>query len=236
MKRMIFLAAVALAVSGCGGKQEFGLNPSTELTQASEMPLPSGIGSDGQFIYALGPLDKITVEVTGLPDLRRDVTVDAQGFIAFPMAGTVEASGLTPAQLAIRLEQKLRENFVRDPRVQVNLVESTSNYITLDGQVNNPGEYPVYRDTSLMQAVARASGEGKLANVTTVMLFRQVGDAEYLGLYDLRAIRYGNYADPTVYPGDKIVVDESRTLRLLDTLQGVTNLLTTPLIVLSRQL
>lgn len=236
MKRIICLAVLALSVSACGGNKEYGLAPNTQLTQAEAMPLPVGVESDGGFIYALGPLDKITIEVTGLPDMRRDVTVDAQGMVAFPMAGSIEARGLTPTQLARQIEDRLRQNYVRTPEVQVNLVESTSNVITLDGQVNQPGLYPVYRQTSLSQAVARAGGEGQLARISTVMLFREVGDAEYLGLYDLRAIRYGNYADPQVYPGDRIVVDESQTRRWINSVQGVTNLLTTPLIILSRQL
>ena len=238
MIRRICLVGALIALTGCGaGKPpEIGLAPTVQAVQADAMPVPGILGPDGKYLYALGPLDKLQIEVTGMPDSRREVTVDAQGFLAYPMAGSIEVAGLTPSQVSSLLERRMRENFVRDPKVQVNLVESTSNTITLDGAVRQPGVYPVYRGLSLMQAVAQAGGESNLAQASSIMLIREVDNAEYIGIYDLRAIRYGNYDDPEIYPGDKIVIDESRTLRLLDTLQGVTNLLTTPIIILSRQL
>lgn len=235
MIRTTCLVALAMATAACaGGIPELGQAPTVEYIEADAMPV-QGSG-DGTYVYGLGPMDKVSVEIVGMPDMRRELTVDGQGFISVPIAGSISATGFTPTELAAVIEARLRERYVRDPQVLVNLIEGNSNVVTLEGQVKQPGLYPIRSKTTLSQAVALAGGEDELARISVVILQREVGGQEYIGLYDLRAIRYGNYADPVIYPGDRIVIDESRSRRTLDTFQGVTNLLTTPLIILSRQL
>ncbi len=137
------MAAALLAVGGCGGTPHIAMAPNIEQAPQNELPPPDGLGPDGKYVYALGPLDTISIEVDGLPDLRRDqVVVDGQGMIAYPLAGSVSAAGLTTTQLARVLETRMRENHVRDPRVSVNLVTEASNIVTVGGEVNKPGLYP----------------------------------------------------------------------------------------------
>ena len=235
MIRKFCLITALLAVAGCGGAPQIARAPMIEEAPGNALPTPADLGPKGEYVYALGPLDKISIEVDGMPDLLREVVVDGQGMIAYPLAGSVSAGGLTTTQLAVVLEERLRAAHVRDPNVSVNFVEPVSNILTVDGQVNNPGLYPVYRDMTLMQAVASAGGENDLARTSAVLVFREAeGGQQYVGLYDLRGIRYGNYADPKVYPGDKIVISESEARRLLQTVQPFVSLVTTPLILLLR--
>lgn len=235
--RRIQVTVLALALSACaGGPPELGLAPTVEYAQADAMPVPAEAGAGGRYQFRLGPLDRISVEDSGIAESLRELVIDPQGFVSFPYAGPVEAQGLTAAELAVRIEEQMRRRYVRNPQIVVNLVEVNSNLITVEGQVRQPGQYPLARETTLAQAVAKAGGEGELARISTIILFREVEGQEYVGLYDLRAIRYGNYADPVVFPGDRIVIDESRSRRFFDTFQGVSNLLTTPLIILSRQI
>jgi len=235
MIRSFCMATVLLALSGCGGTPRIAMAPAVEQAPANELPPPVGLGADGAYIYALGPLDKISIEVDGMPDLLREVVVDGQGMVSYPLAGAVEAGGLTTTQLAHVLEARMRENHVRDPRVSVNLVEATSKMLTVDGEVNKPGLYPVYRNMTLIQAVALAGGDAEFAQTSAVLIFREVDGQQYVGLYNLNAIRLGNYADPKVYPDDKIVVSESESRRFLQMVGPFVSLLTTPLIYLVRQ-
>lgn len=234
MKRTICMAAAIIAVGGCGGTPRIAMAPTVEQAPANELPVPDDQGADGAYVYELGALDTISIEVDGLPEMRREVVIDGQGMVAYPLAGSVSAAGLTTTQLAEVLKERLRAGHVRDPRVSVNVVEATSNVLTVGGQVRQPGLFPVYRDMTLMQAVAQAGGENEYAQTSVVLVFREVSGQQYVGLYDLKGIRYGNYADPRVYPGDKVVVSESEMRRLLRTLQGVTQLVTTPLVLLLR--
>lgn len=231
MKRTICLAAMLLFLSGCGGTPEIGTAP-TVAQAGNELPPPTRLDEAGAYLYHLGALDKISVEVDGMPDLLREVVVDGQGMISYPLAGSVMAGGLTTTQLARELESRMRENHVREPRVSVNFVEPVSQVLTIDGQVNKPGLYPVYQNMTLMQAMALAGGDGQFAKTSAVLIFREVDGQQYVGLYDLRGIRYGNYADPKVYPNDKIVVSESESRRFLQTVGPFVSLVTTPLIYL----
>lgn len=235
MIRKACLVAALLAVTGCGGTPPIAMAPRVEEAPGNELPVPAGVGPDGAYTYELGPLDKISIEVDGMPDLLREVVVDGQGMIAYPMAGSVSTTGLTTTQLARALEARMRENHVRDPKVSVNIVEATSNVLTVDGQVKRPGLYPVYRDMTLMQAVALAEGETEFARTSIVLIFREAEGLQYVGIYDLNAIRLGNYADPRVYPDDKVMVSESEARRLLQTIQPFVTLVTTPLIYLIRK-
>lgn len=222
-------------VAGCGGTPPVATAPTVEQASGNILPAPDELGAGGEYVYALGPLDKISIEVDGMPDLLREVVVDGQGMVSYPLAGSVSAAGLTTTQLARTLEERMRENHVRDPRVSVNFVEPVSQLLTVDGEVNKPGLYPVYHNMTLIQAVALAGGNTEFARTSSVLIFREVSGQQYVGLYDLKAIRYGNYADPAVYPNDRIVVSESESRRFLQTLQPFASLLTTPLIYLIRR-
>lgn len=235
MIRKLGLVAALFAVGGCGGTPPIGMAPGIEPAPLNQLPSPIDLGADGSYLHRLGALDKISIEVEGMPDLLREVVVDGEGVISYPMAGSVQAAGLTTTELARALEDKMRANYVREPRVSVNMVQAVSNVVTVDGQVNEPGLYPIYRDMTLSQTVAMASGETDLARTSVVLIFREVEGQQYVGLYDLRAIRFGNYADPPVFPEDRVVVSEDEARRFLQTIQPLMTLLTTPLIYLVRR-
>jgi polysaccharide export outer membrane protein len=233
MIRKILILGALFCVGGCGGTPRIAMAPAIEQAPQNQLPPPAGLGAGGTYVYALGPLDTISVEVDGMPDLRRDkLVIDGQGTVAYPLAGSVAAAGLTTSQLALVLEQRLRESHVRDPKVSVNIVEQASNQLTVSGSVSKPGIYPVYRDMTLMQAVALAGGEADFARGSVVLVFRDVGDQQYVGLYNLHAISLGNYADPNIYPNDKIFVGEDNARRLLQMVGPFVGLITTPLIYL----
>lgn len=235
MIRKVGLVAALFAVSGCGGVPPIGMAPSVEPAPLNQLPPPTDLRIDGSYLHRLGPLDRVSIELDGMPDLLREVVLDGEGMISYPLAGSVQASGLTTTELARTLEDKMRGNHVRDPRVSVNMVQAVSNVVTVDGQVNKPGLYPIYRDMTLSQTVAMASGETDVARTSVVLIFREVEGQQYVGLYDLKAIRFGNYADPRVYPEDRVVVSEDEARRFLQTIQPLMTLLTTPLIYLVRR-
>ena len=67
-----------------------------------------------------------------------------------------------------------------------------------------------------------------------MIIFRTVEGKQYAGLYNLKAIRAGNYADPEVFANDVVVVNDNQAKRLFKDLLGASNLLTTPLVILTR--
>lgn len=201
------------------------------IVPAAELPPPTLEDlARGQRVHLVGPFDRLAVEVFGLPELSRQVQVDASGRIALPVAGDVNVIGQTPEQLQTVIAERLRTGYVRDPRVTVSILETVSQVVTVEGEVRQPGQYPVAGTMTLMRAVARAQGTTEFANGGFVVLFRTVNGRQMAALYDLRAIRLGAYEDPPVMPQDVIHVGESRARRLFPQIISGASLLLSPLI------
>ena len=229
----VLLGLVALAA--CNTTQPVGGSPNVTSVVGDQLPMPtSGDLVAASRPYLVGPFDKLRIEVFGVEDLQREVQVDANGQLSFPLIGAVEAAGLTPNQLANLVDQRLRGRFVRDPQVTVNLVETISQTVTVDGQVVKPGIYPVVGRFTLMRAVATAGGAGEYANLDDVIVFRDVEGRTYAGLYNLGAIRRGAYDDPEIFANDIVIVGDSPQRRMFEDILAASPLLTTPLIILFR--
>ena len=221
-------------LGGCAGKiQPIGGAATVVPVQTDAMPQPvqASVGGPGQF--QLQAFDKLRIEVFGVETLQRTVSVDGDGRFSFPLVGQLQASGKTPVELGGEIERALRNaNYVRNPDVTVTILETPGRTVAVDGQVNRAGEFPVLPNATLMRAVALAGGVNENARVEDVVLFRNIGDKHYVGLYNLGAIRRGSYPDPQIFAGDVVVVGESNQRRLLQSFLQAIPLLTTPLILL----
>lgn len=237
MRLALFLAGTAvLALAGCSGHSQLVGRPGLTISQNGQLPPPTerDLIPPGR-PYLIGPFDSISIEVFGIPELNRQAQVDSAGIISAPLIGAIHASGQTPVQLAALVEQRLRENHVRNPKVTVNLSSSLSQTVTVDGQVAKPGIYPIQGRMTLIRAVARAEGLGQDADENFVVVFRKVNDKDMAALYDLRAIRAGMYADPDIYANDVVYVGYSNARRVFSTLVTGAAILVAPLVtVLNR--
>jgi len=232
IKRLSFLL-MAVSLSSCAGPKSLGKNSAVAVVSTEGLPEPNRVDMmSSNRPYLIGPFDKLKIDVFGIEDLSKEVQIDASGRLSFPLIGVVEASGLTPEELADQIENRLEGRYVRKPEVTVNLEETVSQVITVDGQVDRPGLYPVIGRMTLMRAVATAGGVGEFAKLNDVVIFRTVNGQQLAGLYNLKAIRRGNYGDPEVFANDVIVVGDSQTKRLFQTIIQASPLLTTPLIIL----
>lgn len=230
---LTFLCAAAIGLAGCAtGNSK--LTSSEHLTVTSHAELPPPARADlyaKDRPYLIGPFDKLSISVFGIEELsQQKIQADASGRISMPLAGAIEASGLTPGELADLIEDRLRGRFVRNPDVTVNLEETVSQVITVDGEVKEPGLYPVVGRMTLMRAVATAKGTSEFAKLSDVVVFRTVNNQRMAALYDLRAIRRGVYADPEVYANDIVVVGDSPARRVFKDVLNASPLLSAPII------
>jgi polysaccharide export outer membrane protein len=106
-----------------------------------------------------------------------------------------------------------------------------SQLLTVEGQVQKPGLYPVLGKLSLLQALALSGGTTEFSKLNQVVVFRNVGGQRYAALYDIKAIRLGRYGDPEVFAKDIVVVGDNTARRFFKDLLQVAPLLTAPLIV-----
>ncbi len=183
--------------------------------------------------YLIGPQDVLIVDVFGVEELTdRELVVDGAGRISIPLAGSIAAAGNTPEELATLITTRLRESYMRNPLVSVNVKEAVSQFVTVDGQVTLPGNYPVLGDMTLMRAVASAQGLAEFAKQDDVVVLRTVSGQRYAGVYNIAAIRRGNYPDPPVYANDVVIVGDSAALRRMRDIVAILPAVTSPLIYL----
>jgi polysaccharide biosynthesis/export protein len=233
MKKLAVILVAIASLSGCAGPGALG--GADGITVMTETVLPAPDRSDllaEARPYLIGPFDKLTIDVFGIEELsKKEVQTDASGRISFPLAGVIEAAGRTPGEIEEELEARLRSRYVRDPQVTVNLSDTVSQVITVDGQVREPGLYPVIGRMTLMRAVATAKGTSEFAKLDDVVIFRTVKGQDLAALYNLQAIRRGNYEDPEVFANDVVIVGDSKARRLFKDALQIVPLLTTPLII-----
>lgn len=229
MLRNFALLLALTSLSACGGTPPLGGSPNVSIVDGSTLPEPATV--TGAAPYSIGPFDVLTVGVFGIESLQpRDIQVDGEGMISFPMVGPLHALDKTPRQLEAEIAQGLRA-FVRDPQVTVNLKEMNSHTVTVDGQVREPGLYPAVEGITLMRAVAQARGLAEFAKQDDVVIFRTVNGQRYAALYNLSAIRRGAYDDPRLFADDVVVVGNSQARQLFRDMLQLVPLLSGPLII-----
>jgi len=234
MLRKLFFPLSAVLLCSCAGTTPLGGYSALSVVQQGELPPPERTDLFARDRpYLIGPFDKLKIDVFGIEELnQKEVQTDASGRISFPLAGVIEAAGKTPNELAEELETRLAGRFIRNPQVTVNLEETVSQVITVDGEVREPGLYPVIGRMTLMRAVATAKGTAEFAKLDDVVIFRTVNGREMAALYNLKAIRRGAYQDPEVFANDVVVVGDSRARRIFKDFLQASPLLTAPLITL----
>jgi polysaccharide export outer membrane protein len=147
--------------------------------------------------FRLAAGDKLRVTVFGEDKLTGEYDIDVGGYVSLPLAGTVKAAGLTKVELEKALARKLSGEYLRDPKVTVDVATFRPFYIL--GEVEKPGEYPYKSGLNVMSAMAVAGGPTYRASGSKVLIQRGgVGAFQEVAL------------SPTVqiYPGDLVRVPE----------------------------
>lgn len=169
--------------------------------------------------YRIGPADKLSVIVFRVEDLsREELLVDSGGNIDIPLLGSVPAAGLTSTELSGEIERLLDARYLRNADVDVAVIESAGQKVTVDGAVTKPGVYKMVGRTTLLQAVAMAEGPTRIADLRKVALFRTIDGRRAVALFSLADIRRGVSDDPVLLGDDVVVVDTSRLAANMQTI------------------
>ena len=148
--------------------------------------------------YLLGTGDRLRIIVFGQENLSNIYTVDSVGRISMPLIDAVVVAGLTTQQAESRIAERLRNGFIREPRVSVE-VESFRPFFIL-GEVTNPGQFAfVNGGLTIRQAVAIAGRFSPRADKDQAEVTRRAGDRIVTGTVP---ITY------PVNPGDTILIRE----------------------------
>ena len=221
------LVCSIMMLSGCASDPE-PIQSTQFATVLESSQLPAPLEGNG----ILGPLDKLRVEVFGVEQLTREVQIDGSGRMSYPFIGSIEVAGQAPADVEALIASRLSQGYVLDPQVSVNLVDTVSQTIAIEGEVEDPGIYAAAGQLTLLRALALAGGPTDFALVDQVVVFRDVGDDRYAGVYNLEAVRRGALDDPRIYANDTIVLGDSPRRRAIDRLVTIAPVLASPLVIL----
>jgi polysaccharide export outer membrane protein len=124
--------------------------------------------AEGDRDFLLGPGDSIHITVYRNPEFTLDLRVSAEGVITFPLLGAVQIGGLSVPDAEARIARGLKEGgFVKEPQVNITLMVARSNFVSVLGQVNHPGIYPIeISKMRLSEALAIAGGITVAAGAT----------------------------------------------------------------------
>ena len=124
--------------------------------------------------YLMQPGDLLEVSVWGEDYLERDVAIQPDGMISFPLAGVLPAAGEDVRQLQERLAERLSQ-YIPDPVVTVSIKDIRGNRIYVIGQVQRPGHFVMNPTVDVVQALALAGGTTPFAALNDIRILRRSG-------------------------------------------------------------
>lgn len=191
LSRALFMLALAAcltlgALSGAARAQQPAVTGDTPVTASAQ-----------SMDYLLGPGDKVRVTVFGEQSLSGEFFVTGSGLMSLPLIGELKAGGMTVGQFQSAVQEKLKDGYLKDPRVSAEVLTFRPFYIL--GEVEKPGTYPYTSGLTVLNAVATAGGFTYRADKKTVWI-KHNGETEE---------RKGELTPSTVVaPGDTIRIGE----------------------------
>lgn len=157
----------------------------------------------------IGPGDLLEIRVFGIQELSQDVRVNGSGDIGIPLGGTVHVAGMTQDEAAEAIATKLRSGeFVKNPQVTVFTKEYATQGVSVLGEVNKPGVYPVLGARRLFDVISLAGGITQRAGKVVTITHRSQPDSPV----DIALPDKPSDSGPTnvpVEPGDTVVVSKA---------------------------
>ena len=172
-------------------------------------PAPAGLASAAGAAsdsYVIGASDVLTITVWKEPTLSGSLLVRPDGMVSVPLLGDVQASGMTPLQLADQISTKLKK-YIQDPNVSVVLTQINSKKVYLLGEVAKKGPMEMTPGMTLLEAISSAGGLTDYANTKKMYILRDdAGKHEKIPVHYKEALKGNSELNLILKSGDTIVV------------------------------
>lgn len=157
--------------------------------------------------YQIGPGDVLNISVWKEEGMQLEVLVRPDGGITFPLAGEIQAGGLTTKALSETLVKKLKR-YIPHPNVTVSVLRSESNKIYVIGKVNRPGEFTATGYLDVLQALTMAGGLTPFADTDDIKIIRRTDTGTLMKKFDYDEVISGERLDMNIIlkAGDTVVV------------------------------
>lgn len=198
------LAVIALLSVGCATDAALAQGtPAASRNAAPAIPAGAAVPAD----YVIGPDDVLTIYFWREKEMSGDVAVRPDGRISLPLLNDIDAAGLTPEELRVRVTEAAN-TLIEDPTVTVVVKQINSRKVFITGQVGKPGPYPLSGPTTVVQLIAMAGGVAEYADDKNISIVR-VENGKQVSLrfnYDEVKKRKKLEQNILLKPGDTIIV------------------------------
>ena len=179
-------------------------------TQACAQDAPAEQAQNSKTVsnLAIGPGDMLDITVYDVPELTLKVRVGEDGSVTLPLVGALHCAGLSVSEMEDLLVTKLvRDDYVKIPQVSILISEFATQSVSVGGEVNQPGIYPLPGPHTLFDAITAAGGLTQTAGDTITIVHKSAPGAP-------QRVTIGNnggFHNPpgAIQPGDMITVSKA---------------------------
>jgi polysaccharide export outer membrane protein len=201
--KFIHVLILAFAVSSVTGLEG---QTNDKTSKPADPAAPPAVAATASDSYVIGASDVLNITVWKEPTLSGTILVRPDGMISLALLGDVQASGLTPLQLAEQISAKLKK-YIQDPNVSVVISQIHSKVVYMLGEVVKRGPVEMTSGMTVLQAIASASGLTDFANKKKIYILRNdSGTQQRIPVNYKEALKGDNGSDLVLKPGDTIVI------------------------------
>jgi len=164
--------------------------------------------SENDSLSFVGAGDKINIQVFNEMELSGVYQVSPEGYIMFPFIGKIKVAGMDNFSIAVKIGEKLKDGYLKDPNVTVIIEDYVSKRIFVLGEVKNAGSFAISRRMSVIEAISMAGGFTDSANLSNVVVTRNSPDGDKRFLVDIKSILNGTKGNFYLEAGDIVFVGE----------------------------
>ena len=147
--------------------------------------------------YLIGPGDVLSISVWKEEGMQKEVLVKPDGSLTFPLAGAINAGGMTTTELTQELVKKLKR-YIPNPNVTVSVLKSVSNKVYVLGKVNRPGEFVASHYMDVLQALSLAGGVTAYADSDDIKIIRRTSKGKKIFDFDYDEVISGENLDMNI--------------------------------------
>ena len=180
--------------------------PAASATNGAPPPAtPAGVTPPTD--YVIGPDDQLSVVFWRDKDMSADVVVRPDGKITLPLLNELQASGLTPEQLRLKVTEEAKR-YVEEPTATIVVRQINSRKVFIMGQVGKPGPYPLSGPTTVLQMLATAGGIAEYAKSEEIVIMRTENGKPVSRKFNYKEVSKGKNMVQNIElrPGDTIIV------------------------------
>jgi polysaccharide export outer membrane protein len=171
-------------------------------------------GSENEPQVRVGPGDLLGVTVFDTPELAQTIRVNELGDASFNLIGRLHVSDLTPDEARNAIARKLVDgHFLVNPQVSLIIQEYGTQGVSVLGEVQKPGVYPVLGNRTLLDIISQAGGTTMYAGSSVTVKRNSDGTLITIPL----TINATNtlISDVRLQPGDKVIIPRASLVYVL---------------------